>query len=389
MMLDRKKTIYLDNAASSFPKPPAVVKRMNEVMRLNTSNPGRSGHRMSGEAARWIYETRVVAAEYFGMPGREENIVFTMNATHAINIAINGLLSQGDGVIISDIEHNSVLRPLTELQNRGVITLSVAETSDDDGETEENFRRLINSGTKLIFVSHASNVNGKLLPVERLGKLCREHGLIFCVDASQTAGHIGYDLGRSDIDILCTSGHKGLFGPQGTGILAINRNPGIKPLIFGGTGGYSLLRTQPEGLPESLESGTLNTPGITGLGEGIRFLIKNGSAFKEKTKKLYDMTFRGIASVPGIEIYSRSGSEIPLLAFNITGVHSEKTTALLDSSGICVRGGYHCSALFHSKYATEKQGAVRASMSGFNTEDDIRSFISACRLVTANIPKTV
>ncbi len=374
--------IYFDNAASTFPKPANVINRMNSIMKYNTANPGRSGHEMSNQNAEIIYGARKTAAEFFGIPDSPENVVFTHSATHAINIVTNGILQNGDSVIISDMEHNSVLRPLAAREKDGMIKLKIAEVSTDDDETVENFRKLIDSDTKMIFVTHASNVKGNTLPVEKLAKLSKENGILFCIDASQTSGHINCNIKSLGADILCTSGHKGLFGPQGTGMIIFNEKIPIKPLIFGGTGGSSLLKTQPLELPESLESGTQNTVGIAGLAEGIKYVKRNGKRLHETGRKLYGLAFAGLSDCKGIHIYSDKNNKTPTLAFNIKDFPSEKVTEILNAHGICVRGGFHCAALFHEKMKTTRQGMVRASFSGFNTEMQVLKFINVCKAIT-------
>lgn len=372
------KPIYLDNAASSFPKPRCVIEEMHRIMRKNTSNPGRSGHRMSEENAAVIYNARKTAAEFFGIGDYPENVVFTHNATHSINVAINGILEQDDEAVISDMEHNSVLRPLAELEKSGKIRLHIAEVSTDDGETVENFRRKITPRTKLCFVTHASNVNGKSLPISKISRLCKEMGVILCVDASQTAGHLRCDMNELGADILCTAGHKALLGPQGTGLLLLKGTVFPRSLIFGGTGGSSLIKTQPLIYPEALESGTLNTVGIAGLCEGIKFVMKHGKILEKKADGLYRMAFDELSDIKGITLYSERNNPTHTLAFNIGSLPSERVTQLLDGKGICVRGGYHCSALFHEKMKTLERGAVRASFGIFNTEEHIEAFTEAC-----------
>ncbi len=371
--------VYLDNAASSFPKPKCVINRMNEVMKRNTANPGRSGHRLSDENAEIIYNARKTAAEYLGIDSFPENIVFTHSATHALNIVINGTLEKGDSVIISDIEHNSVLRPLAERENKGLITLKIAETSTDSSVTVSNFEKLIDEKTKLMIVTHASNVKGNTLPIEEISALCKKYGILLCVDASQTVGHLNYDLKSLGADILCASGHKGLLGPQGTGILAINGNFPIKPLIFGGTGGLSLIHLQPDELPESLESGTQNTVGIAGLAEGIKYVKRFGKQLERNADRLYKLLYDELSVCNGVKLYSDRDNKTHTLAFNIGNISSEKVTYSLNRHGICVRGGFHCSALFHEKMNTTVQGMVRVSIGGFNTELDIKRFISAVK----------
>lgn len=371
--------VYLDNAASSFPKPKCVINRMNEVMKRNTANPGRSGHRLSDENAEIIYNARKTAAEYLGIDSFPENIVFTHSATHALNIVINGTLEKGDSVIISDIEHNSVLRPLAERENKGLITLKIAETSTDASVTVSNFENLIDEKTKLMIVTHASNVKGNTLPIEEISALCKKYGILLCVDASQTVGHLNCDLKSLGADILCASGHKGLLGPQGTGILAINGNFPIKPLIFGGTGGLSLIHLQPDELPESLESGTQNTVGIAGLAEGIKYVKRFGKQLERNADRLYKLLYDEFSVCNGVKLYSDRDNKTHTLAFNIGNISSEKVTYSLNRHGICVRGGFHCSALFHEKMNTTVQGMVRVSIGGFNTELDIKRFISAVK----------
>lgn len=373
------KAVYLDNAASSFPKPHSVTAAMTHLMKTNTSNPGRSGHALSDENAALIYNARKVVSAFFGIGDRPENIVFTANATHAINIALNGLLEDGDSVIISDLEHNSVLRPVIELARKGTVTAKIAEVAESDGETFANFEKLLDNRTKMIFVTHASNVNGKVLPTELLAKFCAEHGLLFCLDASQTAGHIPCDTPLFGADILCAAGHKSLLGPQGTGILAMKGTVFPKPLICGGTGSSSLIPYQPDDYPEALESGTPNTVGIAGLAEGIRFLNRKGEALRCKVDKLYNEIFDGLSEIDGVTILGQRNNPVPLLSFNLGSLPSEEVTRRLASKGICVRGGFHCSPLFHRKYGTVARGAVRVSPGFFNTERQIRRFLKECR----------
>ena len=384
IFMNYRNIVYLDNAASSFPKPQSVINRMTEVMKRNTSNPGRSGHRLSDENAEIIYNARKEIADFLGIGSSPENIVFTHSATHALNIVINGLLEKGDTVIISDVEHNSVLRPLAERAKNDFLNLKIAEISSDDEITINNFEKLIDDKTKLMIVTHASNVNGNTLPIEKLSGLCQRSGIILCVDASQTIGHIDCNLPALGVDILCASGHKGLLGPQGTGILAMNGNFPIKPLIFGGTGGASLLHFQPNDYPESLESGTQNTVGIAGLSEGIKYVKKFGKSLENNSNCLYELLYNELSLCKGIKLYSRLSNKTHTLAFNIRDISSEQVTYELNAQGICVRGGFHCAALFHEKMGTTEQGMVRVSIGGFNTEADIRKLIFNCKKIANN-----
>ena len=378
------KIVYLDNAASSFPKPKCVINRMTEVMQRNTANPGRSGHRLSYENASIIYDARKVIAEFLGINSFPENIVFTHSATHALNIVINGIVEKGDSVIISDVEHNSVLRPLAERSKSGYLNLKIAETAHEDAVTLSNFEKLIDENTKMIMVTHASNVKGNTLPIEKLSALCKKHGILLCVDASQTIGHISCDLNALGADILCASGHKGLLGPQGTGILALKEKLPIKPLIFGGTGGSSLLHFQPDEYPESLESGTQNTVGIAGLAEGVKYIKRYDKELEKNAEHLYSLLYNELSFCEGVKLYSERDNKTHTLAFNIRDISSEKVTYLLNTQNICVRGGFHCSALFHEKMKTTVQGMVRVSIGGFNTESDIKKLIFNCKKIAKN-----
>ena len=264
--------IYFDNGATTFPKPRAVVNAVDRTMRYYGANPGRSGHNMSLKASEIMYDCRKNAAKLFNADSPEK-IIFASNCTAALNYVIKGILKEGDHAVISSLEHNAVLRPLENLKDNGV-EYSIADYSPDDEETINNFRNAITPNTKLVICTHASNVFGVRLPVERIAALCRIHGVLFCVDAAQTAGVVPISLKDSCIDYLCTAGHKGLYGSMGTGILAINSETLPESLIQGGTGSFSSDRKQPAILPDRYESGTPNLPGIAGLNEGIKFVMK-------------------------------------------------------------------------------------------------------------------
>lgn len=364
--------IYLDNAASSFPKPKSVIKVISKSLKDNTANPGRSGHFLSEQAAHRVYLQRAKAAQFFGCA--EENVIFTLNATHSINTALKGVLHSGDHVVISDLEHNSVLRPLVWLRDNIGISFDVVKTDlYDDEKTVKAFDAMIKPQTKLVFCTHASNVTGKILPVDKIGLLCKEKGCFFFTDASQTAGFIL----PNNYDILCTSGHKGLYGPQGTGLMII-KNTNVLPItsiLQGGTGSNSLDYNQPDILPESLESGTLNTPGILGLGAGIDFVNKNQKKIITREKLLLTEGIRLLSKLPDITIYSNNENNTPLFSFNVSNTNSDTVTEYLNINKICVRGGYHCAALAHEKLGTIKIGAVRVSIGAFNKMEEIEKFI--------------
>lgn len=362
--------VYFDNAASTFPKPENVLRAVNRNLRSNTSNPGRSGHSLSFEAAERIFEAREVVAEYFGC--EPENVVFTKNATESINLLLFGLLSHGDHVIVSDMEHNSVTRPLTALSTRGV-TFDIA----DSDNIEASVNALIRPETKLIFPTAVSNVTGKVLPLRPLAQIAHKNDILFGTDASQAAGHIPIDMKNAEIDYLCTSGHKGLFGIQGSGLLLFRKTP-PSPLLYGGTGTESLNLLQPEIVPEALESGTVATPAIISLCEGIRFLRRNpNNSFYEKS--LVRHAINELKKLKNITLYS-SADSVGTVAFNVQGSHSEEVTSYLSSKGICVRGGFHCSALAHKKLGTTESGVVRVSFSPFNTVEEVDYMIKCLKI---------
>ena len=273
--------LYFDNAATTFPKPFAVKKAVEEAILKFGANPGRSGYKMGIETSRKVFETREKAAKLFGI-SNSENIVFTKNCTEALNAVLMSIGQEGGHFIISDLEHNSVLRPLFEFEKRGETEFSVAEVFEGEPEkTVESFAKMIRGDTRMIVATGASNVFGIKLPVEDLAKLANEHGILFMADMAQTAGSEHMDMEKYGVDFICAPGHKGLMGPMGTGILATRRPELLKPQLFGGTGSYSLRYSQPDELPDMLESGTLNVPGICGLSAGIEKVLSEGeSAWK-------------------------------------------------------------------------------------------------------------
>lgn len=377
--------IYLDNAASSHPKPLEVLRAVSRQLRENGANPGRSGHRMSADASETVYRTRALLAQEFGTD--PETVLFTQNTTDAINRALKGLLQKGDHVVISDLEHNSVLRPLVALREKG-IEFDVAQTTENEEETVNNFQQKIKSNTKLIFCTHASNVTGQILPVHAVGALCRRYGILFGVDGAQTAGVESYDLKRDPIDLLCIPGHKGLLGPQGTGALILSRPLDLLPITEGGTGTDSLLEAQPKIFPEGYESGTLNTPGIAGLGEGVRFIRKYREAIRRHEGNLRNLFLSEMETIPQFCTLSPVGESVGTVAINHISSHSEELCRFLDQSGFCTRGGYHCSALAHKKLKTEAQGALRISFGYRNTEQDVHECIRFLKIYQNNCVRT-
>ena len=375
--------IYLDNSATTSPKPPSVIRAVTDGLRLYSANPGRGGHAPSVRAAEAVYSARKNIAAFFGME-REENVIFTQNCTAAINTVIKGVLKEGDHVIISSFEHNAVVRPLESLKNRGIITYSVADVSADDDKTLENFRREINSRTRMIICAHASNVFGTVPPVGRLCALAHSYGLVFCLDAAQSAGVLPINLDEDGFDYICCAGHKGLYGPMGTGLLLIGRGGPIAPLIEGGTGSNSDSALMPEHLPDRFESGTLNLPGILGLSAGVSFVADKGvgSIYRHEST-LIRYLYNGLNETDKIRLYTQIEEGIrlaPVLSFNIEGHDSEQVAAFLDKRfSTALRAGLHCAPLAHRYMGTLDTGTVRVSPSVFTTRAQIDVLLNGIR----------
>lgn len=375
--------IYLDNGATSFPKPLSVRQNVDISLKKFSANPGRSGHSLSLRAAKEIFECRKRLKELFNV-NSEEEIIFTENCTMALNTVIFGLLSEGDHVLISSMEHNSVTRPLESLKDKGV-TYSTFDYSYDDNETVDNVRNLIKPETKLVICTHASNVFGFRFPIERICALCHAYGILFCVDSAQSAGVFDIDVGTNQYDFVCTSGHKSLYGPMGTGVLILN-NRNLKPLLYGGTGTESVKKSQPEGLPEKFESGTQNMNGISGLKAGVDFVKNRGiKNIYNHEYKLAKRLFNGLANNRKVITYNKSfdyGKVAPVVSFNIDGVYSEDLVAKLNKYGIMTRGGLHCSPLAHTTMNTIENGTVRVVPGAFNTIKDINYLLNVIRKLT-------
>lgn len=375
--------IYLDNGATSFPKPLSVRQNVDISLKKFSANPGRSGHSLSLRAAKEIFECRKRLKELFNV-NSEEEIIFTENCTMALNTVIFGLLSEGDHVLISSMEHNSVTRPLESLKDKGV-TYSTFDYSYDDNETVDNVRNLIKPETKLVICTHASNVFGFRFPIERICALCHAYGILFCVDSAQSAGVFDIDVGTNQYDFVCMSGHKSLYGPMGTGVLILN-NRNLKPLLYGGTGTESVKKSQPEGLPEKFESGTQNMNGISGLKAGVDFVKNRGiKNIYNHEYKLAKRLFNGLANNRKVITYNKSfdyGKVAPVVSFNIDGVYSEDLVAKLNKYGIMTRGGLHCSPLAHTTMNTIENGTVRVVPGAFNTINDINYLLNAIRKLT-------
>lgn len=373
--------IYFDNGATTFPKPESVVRAINNALRYYGANPGRSGHKMSMKASEVMFDCRNNVARLFDVD-TPEKVIFTQNCTVAVNTVIRGLLKSGDHVVISSLEHNAVVRPLEFMKKYGVEYSIANYVPYDDEKTIENFRNAIKENTKIVICIHASNVFGVKLPVERISALCRIHGILFCLDAAQTAGVVPISLKNSCIDFLCTSGHKSLYGPMGTGLLVINTEQIPDSLFQGGTGSMSSERSQPEILPDKYESGTPNLVGIAGLNEGVKFVLnKSVDSIEKHEMTLAQLMYDRLERLNDVILYTRRPDiniSVPVISFNIYGLDSEQTASILNKKyNIAVRAGLHCAPLAHEFFHTEKTGTVRAVASIFTDRRQVLYFTDA------------
>ena len=377
--------IYLDNAATSFIRPPAVVEAVAQAL-CSLGNVGRGAHDGSLSAARTVYGCREKLCRFFGGddPGR---VCFTLNATEALNEALFGAISPGDHVISTDLEHNSVLRPLYRLAGQGTELSFLA--ADAQGRVDyEELPRLLRPHTKALVCTHASNLTGNLLDIRRLGAFCREQGLLFIVDASQTSGSLPIDMGADGIDLLCFTGHKGLLGPQGTGGLLIGPGIELRPFKTGGTGVQSHLKEQPAAYPARMEAGTLNGHGIAGLSAALDFLEATGvAAIHKHTTALMRRFYQGVREIPGVTVYGDfRGDRAAIVALNIGDLDSGAVAdTLMTDYGIAVRSGAHCAPRMHAALGTSAQGAVRFSFGWFNTEAETDAAVQAVREIAADL----
>ncbi len=375
--------VYFDNAATSYPKPPSVYEAINFTLQHVRANPGRGEHSLSQSANRIIFKARETIAEFFNIPN-SRNIVFTSNGTEAINLALKGFLKPGDHGIISSMEHNSVVRPLNSLKNDGVNVTIVQ--CDKEGKLNPDYVfKEIKKNTRLIVLTHASNVTGTILPVEEIGEIAAKKGIPLLVDAAQTAGTIPIDVLRNNISLLACPGHKSLLGPQGTGFLYICEGFNLKPLIEGGTGSNSELSEQPDFLPDRFQSGTLNTPGIAGLKAGIEFINKKSiQTIKEHEDMLSKTFINKLKEINRVRIYGPLSikEKTAVVSFNIKGKDSaDIATALDEKYQIMVRVGLHCSPHAHKTIGTFPDGTIRVSFSIFNTVHEIDYFIDSLKVI--------
>jgi cysteine desulfurase family protein len=378
--------IYFDNAATSWPKPKQVLHAMKNYLEEIGGSPGRSGHRMSISASRLIEETRETVGKIFHFHDTSR-IVFTKNVTEALNICIFSLLQPGDHVITSSTEHNSVMRPLRHLEKMGV-SLSIVKCNSDGAVNHEAIVKELKRNTKLVILTHASNVTGTILPVREVASTCKERKIPLLVDCAQTAGAIPMDLELDKYDncIMAFTGHKSLFGPTGTGGMCIGNSITLSPLICGGTGSKSDKDTQPDFLPDQLESGTINVLGLAGLKAGIEFLLKEGlSMIRKHEKKLIETFLNGAIHINGLKIYGTKNIEkqTGIVSFNIENISPSIIGLILDRKySIMCRIGLHCNPNAHKTSGTFPDGTIRFSFSYFNTIEQIEKSITALKEIS-------
>ncbi len=372
--------IYLDNAATTLHKPPQVIEAVVAAME-SAGNSGRGTHRGSLSAAQIIYAAREKLAALFGCP-RADHVVFTSNVTEALNTAISGLIAKGDHVITTELEHNSVLRPLYRLQEELGVELDFVSADPEGNPDYEMFEAMVRPNTKAIVCTHASNLTGNIVDLEKVSAAAKAHGLLLIVDAAQTAGAIPIDMTALGIDVLCFTGHKGLMGPQGTGGLCLREGLELRPFKVGGSGVQSFNPWQPDQLPAALEAGTLNAHGIAGLSAAVDYINEVGiQIIHEREMALMGRFYAGVRDLPGITIYGDfSGERTAIVALNIREYESGAVSdALMENYDIATRPGAHCAPRIHCALGTQQQGAVRFSFSWYNTEEEIDAAILAVR----------
>ena len=371
------QTIYLDNAATTWPKPESVYQAVDHFNRHMGGNPGRGSHGKTLEAAGILLDAREAVARLLGIP-HPSRIAFTKNVTEAINTALRGILNPGDHVIISSMEHNAVARPLTTLSRQGVSVTRVPCASDgtlDPAFIDKSWRK----NTRMVCLTAASNVTGTIMPIEEAGRICREKEGIFLVDSAQSAGVIPTHAEKQYIDILAFTGHKALYGPQGTGGFYLRTGINMRPLMEGGTGSLSELTVQPDFMPDQFESGTPNTPGIAGLEAGICYISEKGiSVIREHEVKLMDALMDGLSQIKGLVMYgpAASRSRTGVISFNLGDWECGELSHILhQKAGIITRSGLHCAPLAHGTMGTTRQGTCRASIGWFTTDKDIQRLL--------------
>lgn len=379
-----KKIYYFDNSATSFPKPESVYKCVEKAVRLYGANPGRGGHRMAVEASQAIYETREKVASLFNIKNPLQ-IAFTYNSTYALNFAVKGAVPKDSHIITTSLEHNSVLRPIFYEKDENNAHVSIIEPSEDGNIHSEDIIAAMKPETKAVVLTHMSNVTGAIIDLLPITTEARKRNILTIVDVSQSAGFLDIDVEKMKIDILCFTGHKSLFGIQGTGGIYIREGIPFSPIIEGGTGSFSKMKRQPHSMPEALEAGTLNTPGIVSLGAGIDFI--NSIGLENIRKHEYSLTEKFIEGIKNIEEIIIYGPEKrgPVVTLNIKGVDSGDLAAYLDEEyGILIRAGIHCAPLAHESMHSGENGGVRFSFGYFNTEEDITYAINTLKNIVSD-----
>ena len=372
--------IYLDNAATTMHKPKEVIDAVVEAM-TSLGNAGRGANEASLSAARIIYDAREKLCRFFNGEDPRQ-IVFTSNSTESLNIAVKGLLEPGDHVITTMLEHNSVLRPLYEMEKKGV-ALTIIKADKKGRFSLEEMEAAIRPETKMIVCTNGSNLTGNYVDIGKVGEMAHRHDVLFVVDASQTAGVFPIDVRNMQVDVLCFTGHKGLLGPQGTGGMYVREGLAIRPLKSGGSGVQTYSKTHPREMPTALEAGTLNGHGIAGLRAAVEYIEKTGlDAIRAKEQELMWRFYEGVKEIPGVTVYGdfHSRERCAIVALNIGDYDSsEVSDALLTEYGISTRPGGHCAPLMHEALGTVEQGAVRFSFAHSNTEEEVDIAINAVR----------
>ncbi|MGO1469461.1 MAG: aminotransferase class V-fold PLP-dependent enzyme [Tissierella sp.] len=379
--------IYFDNAATTFPKPDSVYESVMEAMKEYGANPGRSGHKMSLRANRGIFETRNLLAGFFNIKN-PMNMVFTFNATESLNLGIKGILKAGDHVITTTMEHNSVLRPIKYLEKKGIENTIIQANSKGEIDPED-IKMAIRKNTKLIVTTHISNLTGTILPVKEIGKIAKDKKILYMVDAAQSAGVYDIDVDKMNISLLAFPGHKGLLGPLGTGGLYIREGLKIERIYQGGTGSASESLIQPDTMPDGYESGTLNSPGIVGLGAGIKYINNKGiENIRKHEEELTKYFLDGIKDIEGIKIYGPMDikKRAAVVALNMKDIDSSEIAYILDEEyDIGVRSGLHCAPLAHKTIGTLDQGVVRFSFGIFNSKKEVDQAINALKEISKEV----
>lgn len=376
--------IYLDNAATSHPKPPSVLQAVHEALTTFNGNPGRSGHARALSGSRLILSARETLSALLNAP-QPECIVFCFNCTDALNTAIKGSLCVGDHVVTSTLEHNSVLRVLKTLESRSLISLTLIDPEPDGMVNPLAFQRALRPDTRLCVLTHASNVTGAIQPVAEVGRIMQGAGVRYLIDGAQAIGHLPVDVQALRCDFYAFPGHKGLLGPQGSGGLYVASGTPLRTFREGGTGSGSDSMLQPAERPECFESGTLNLPGIAGMKAGANMLLQNQRSFMNAEQDLTRALWEGLQSLENVVLYTpaEASARVGVISFNVSGKTSSEVCDHLSSLNIAVRGGLHCAPGAHQFLGTLRRGAVRASLSWQNTHKDVEALLRALHRFSA------